>query len=77
MASLPFASYAPNPEHFDEVFGSEGRPRPHWKQFAQMATRLSRAGLSRRANTIRRAVEQDGVTYNVYADAKGASPVGS
>jgi uncharacterized circularly permuted ATP-grasp superfamily protein/uncharacterized alpha-E superfamily protein len=71
MSLLPFANYLPNPERYDEVFGPEGRARPHWQQLAKAAKRLSRSGLARRANTIRHAVEQDGVTYNVYADPKG------
>ena len=36
------------------------------------AHRASRAALTRRAQTIRRAVEQHGVTYNIYGDPQGA-----
>ncbi len=43
----------------------------HWARLAQAARRASRTALSRRAGTIRRAVEQDGVTYNIYGDPKG------
>ena len=71
MAPSSFTAYAPQPERYDEVFGSDGRPRQHWKRLAEAAARASRAELLRRAGIIQRAVEQDGVTYNIYADPKG------
>jgi uncharacterized circularly permuted ATP-grasp superfamily protein/uncharacterized alpha-E superfamily protein len=71
-SSSAFASYAPQAERYDEVFGIDGRPRQHWKRLADAAKRAGRGELSRRAGIIRRAVEQDGVTYNIYADPKGA-----
>jgi uncharacterized circularly permuted ATP-grasp superfamily protein/uncharacterized alpha-E superfamily protein len=64
-------NYQLNPNRYDEVFEAEGRPRRHWTRLAQAATRAGRGRLSHRADTIRRAVEQDGVTYNVYGDPKG------
>ena len=67
-----FASYLAQPGCYDEVFGSGGLPRPHWKRLAEAAARTSRSELSRRARAIRHAVEQDGVTYNIYADPRGA-----
>src|SRR5262245_38278164 len=72
MPSSAFANYVSQPEHYDEVFDVDGRPRSHWKRLAEAAARASRAELSRRAGIIRHAVEQDGVTYNIYADPKGA-----
>ena len=64
-------NYPLNSDRYDEVFAAQGRPRAHWTRLAQAATRAGRTALSRRAGTIRRAVEQDGVTYNVYGDPKG------
>ena len=64
-------NYPLNSNRYDEVFAAQGRPRAHWTRLAQAATRAGRTALSRRAGTIRRAVEQDGVTYNVYGDPKG------
>ena len=66
-----FLNYQLNPDRYDEVFDSEARPRRHWTRLAQAAKRTGRAALSRRARTIRRAVEQDGVTYNIYGDPQG------
>src|SRR5262249_56057320 len=70
--SSAFANYVSQPERYDEVFDVDGRPRSHWKGLEEAAARASRAELSRRAGIIRHAVEQDGVTYNIYADPKGA-----
>ena len=64
-------NYVPEPGRYDEVFDLQGRPRHHWGRLAQAARRASRAALARRASTIRRAVEQHGVTYNIYGDPKG------
>jgi len=67
-----FMNYVPNPERYDEAFDAEGHPRGHWERLALAAHRASRAALTRRAQTIRRAIEQHGVTYNIYGDPKGA-----
>ena len=64
-------NYPLNSDRYDEVFAAQGQPRAHWMRLAQAATRAGRTALSHRAGTIRRAVEQDGVTYNVYGDPKG------
>lgn len=63
--------YSPQADRYDEVFDEQGRPRGHWERLALAARRASRAALTRRAQTIRRAVEQHGVTYNIYGDPKG------
>jgi uncharacterized circularly permuted ATP-grasp superfamily protein/uncharacterized alpha-E superfamily protein len=69
--SRALMNYLPNPDRYDEVFDTKGRPRGHWTRLAQAARRASRTALARRAVAIRRAVEQDGVTYNIYGDPKG------
>ena len=73
MARSPtFMNYTPKADRYDEVFDPQGRPRSHWERLAGAARSASRAALSRRASSIRRAVEQDGVAYNIYGDPKGA-----
>jgi uncharacterized circularly permuted ATP-grasp superfamily protein/uncharacterized alpha-E superfamily protein len=67
-----FMNYVPKPDRYDEAFDAEGRPRSHWERLALAAHRASRTALTRRAQTIRRAVEQHGVTYNIYGDPQGA-----
>lgn len=70
-SSAKFASYAVKPDRYDEVFVNAGQPHAHWEQLASAVTQMGQAELMRHARTVRRAVEQDGVTYNIYADAKG------
>ncbi|HUK40066.1 MAG TPA: circularly permuted type 2 ATP-grasp protein [Candidatus Acidoferrales bacterium] len=65
-------NYIRKPGRYDEVFDSSGKPRRHWERLAQAAAHASRTTLTRRAQAIRRAVEQHGVSYNVYGDPKGA-----
>jgi uncharacterized circularly permuted ATP-grasp superfamily protein/uncharacterized alpha-E superfamily protein len=71
-SSAKFSSYTVTPDRYDEVFVRAGQPRGHWEQFAQTVTQMGQAELMRHARAVRRAIEQDGVTYNIYADAKGA-----
>lgn len=67
-----FSDYVSPPERYDELLESPGRTRAHWERLWRTAGSLSAAELTRRHQLIRRAVEQDGVTYNIYADPKGA-----
>jgi uncharacterized circularly permuted ATP-grasp superfamily protein/uncharacterized alpha-E superfamily protein len=71
-SSARFASYTVKPDRYDEVFTPAGQPREYWDQFAQTVIRMGKTELMRQTRAVRRAVEQDGVTYNIYADAKGA-----
>lgn len=72
MARAPaFMNYVPRPDRYDEAFDAEGRPRGSWERLALAAHRASRAAITRRAQTIRRTVEQYGVTYNIYDDPQG------
>lgn len=71
FGSRIFMNYTPHPDRYDEVFDGAGHPRRHWEQLARTAGRASKNALTRRAQTIRRAVEQHGVTYNIYGDPKG------
>ena len=66
-----FMFYAPSSDRYDEVFDLDGLPRRHWEHFVRSVDPTGRSALSDRADTIRRAVEQDGVTYNIYGDPKG------
>lgn len=71
-SSSKFTNYTVKPDRYDEVFVRTGQPRAHWEQLAQTVMQMAQAELTRHARAVRRAVEQDGVTYNVYADTKGA-----
>jgi uncharacterized circularly permuted ATP-grasp superfamily protein/uncharacterized alpha-E superfamily protein len=64
--------YQTVPGRYDEAFDDRARPRAHWTRLAHAAAVLAPEETLRRAQFIRRSVEQDGVTYNIYADPKGA-----
>ncbi|HEU4410846.1 MAG TPA: circularly permuted type 2 ATP-grasp protein [Polyangiaceae bacterium] len=70
-AALLTPGYAPPGGRYDEACTPDGRPRPHWARVAQLLADAGEGEFARRARTVRRAVEQDGVTYNIYADPKG------
>jgi uncharacterized circularly permuted ATP-grasp superfamily protein/uncharacterized alpha-E superfamily protein len=69
----PFDDYTPFASHFDEAFTARGDSRSHW---APLVASFARSGDDRLANltqSLARAVQLDGVSYNVYADPKGAT----
>lgn len=67
-----FAGYRSPAAHFDESFLADGTPRPAWQSLIAALEAGGAEALMRQADTLRRMVEHDGVTYNVYADPKGA-----
>jgi len=56
---------------FDEFTNDEGEPRPHYANLFQALEQLGAAELKRRAETCRRLVHENGITYNVYGDPRG------
>jgi uncharacterized circularly permuted ATP-grasp superfamily protein/uncharacterized alpha-E superfamily protein len=72
MPRSSILSHSPQADRFDEVFDRDGRARRHWQQLVRTVSKAGRAALARHASRIRRAVQQDGVTYNIYGDPKGA-----
>ena len=66
-------SYAPGSDRYDEMLQADGRLRPHWRTLIDQLENLSPEMLRRRASEVRDAIASDGVTYNVYADPKGAN----
>ncbi len=59
------------PGHFDELRGAQDQPTPAWSRFFAHLGRAGFADLDRRAADLARQVRDNGVTYNVYADASG------
>ena len=55
---------------FDEMFAAEGGVRPHWTYAMGAFGTLGGTELRRRSVEIRRILRENGVTYNVYADAQ-------
>ncbi|MBP0600302.1 circularly permuted type 2 ATP-grasp protein [Herbaspirillum sp. LeCh32-8] len=66
-------SYPVSSDRYDEMLLADGRLRPHWRTLIDQLENLSPEMLRRRANEVRDAIASDGVTYNVYADPKGAN----
>ncbi len=67
--------YLPAPGHYDEIAAErDGRRQllPHWESFVGMLASLGLDELDARAVRLARRVRENGVTYNVYAEAEGA-----
>lgn len=70
--ALQWASPAPD-GHLDELRDpATGGLRPHWDGFFRHVGIDGMGELNRRAQSLARQIRDNGVTYNVYADANGA-----
>ena len=66
----PITSAAPGA--FDELLADDGEPRPHYaKLFGALEAVRRRRNCSAAADTCRRLVHEQGITYNVYGDPRG------
>ena len=73
---MPETFLSPYPRvasRYDETLDARGAPRPHWRPFLSQIAALPTETIRDRARFVRESIESDGVTYNVYADPKGAS----
>ncbi len=64
------AGYEPAPGLFDEL-GSASEVQAHYLDLLSVLESLSADELRRRVDTVRRLVEEQGITYNVYGDPRG------
>lgn len=62
--------YAPMPGVFDETIASDGTLRAHYAGLHSSMAHLTRAELNSRADTARRLVHEQGITYNVYSETR-------
>src|SRR5690349_3697539 len=62
-------SYRAPAGSFDELRADDGSLRPHWEYLMGAIEALGRNQLSERADDMRRQLYDNGVTYNVYAQA--------
>ncbi len=58
--------------YWDETAGSDGNTKPPWEQLIAALERLGKRELAARRAHARRIIEENGVTYNVYGDPRGA-----
>ena len=57
---------------YHEMLDASGAVRPHWLRFYEHLQRSTPAQLIQRQALLARQIQENGVTYNVYADPKGA-----
>ncbi len=58
-------------EGYDELLGAAGAVRSHWRPLVNALDQLGRPEVRSRAESARRFLHENGVTYNVYSDAQG------
>src|SRR5262249_50099688 len=56
----------------DELLAAPDTPRPHWTRFVTSLGQLGPQEMARRWEQARRLLRENGVTYNVYGDPRGA-----
>jgi len=62
-------------QHYDELYGPDGLPRPQYTPLAATLGRLERDEILARVQAINTALLQRGVTFTVYADSAGTERV--
>ncbi len=65
------SGYAVSGGVFNEMSPAPGILRPHWQKFTETLDRLGASGLAECSGQARRAMADNGVTYNVYGDPQG------
>jgi uncharacterized circularly permuted ATP-grasp superfamily protein/uncharacterized alpha-E superfamily protein len=56
---------------FDESVSADGKLRPYYAKFFNSLEQIGAGELERRWENARRLVQEQGITYNVYGDARG------
>ncbi|WP_271409447.1 circularly permuted type 2 ATP-grasp protein [Pseudomonas sp. Q1-7] len=56
---------------YHELMDADGQVRPHWQRLFQQLERSNPAQMRQRQELLVRQIQENGVTYNVYADPKG------
>jgi uncharacterized circularly permuted ATP-grasp superfamily protein/uncharacterized alpha-E superfamily protein len=72
MLTQLLSGYAALEDRFDELLSGPHQPRPQWSAFLEALAAREGADISDTLSLIEREVRDSGVTYNVYADPKGA-----
>ncbi len=72
MPKKLLTDYAAPPDRYDEMLAAPGEPRPHWDAFVRALAARQSPDVGDTLALMEREVREHGVTYNVYADPKGA-----
>lgn len=67
LAAYPLTAAA-----YHELLDAKGQVRPHWRRLLEQLQRSTPAQLQQRQALLARQIQENGVTYNVYADPDGA-----
>ena len=57
---------------YDELLAAPGTPRPHWEAFLRSLADREGPQVGDTLSLMEREIRENGITYNVYADPKGA-----
>ena len=71
MLNNLLAKYSPQSGSFDEMLDDAKEPREHWRTILDSLAGETPDNMARRLDMVQRHVRENGVTYNVYTDAKG------
>lgn len=72
MARTLLAIYPQNTRRYDEMLTPAGVIRDHWQRFFAHLDAISPEEMHQRLGFVDRRIQENGVTYNVYADPDGA-----
>ncbi len=72
MARTLLAIYPHSARRYDEMLSADGNVRSHWQQFFSHLDAIAPEEMHRRLEFVDRRIQENGVTYNVYADPNGA-----
>jgi len=72
MSRNLLANYPRKTDRFDEMLAEDGELRPSWQAFFDHLSAATPEQMRHRLNYVRRRIQENGVTYNVYADPQGA-----
>jgi uncharacterized circularly permuted ATP-grasp superfamily protein len=72
MLKRLLSAYSAFEGRYDELLTAPGEPRPHWEAFLHALAEREGAGVGDTLALMERQVRENGITYNVYADPKGA-----
>jgi uncharacterized circularly permuted ATP-grasp superfamily protein/uncharacterized alpha-E superfamily protein len=72
MARTLLAIYPNSPHRYDEMLADDGEVRPHWRKFFAHLDSVAPDEMRERLDFVDRRIQENGVTYNVYADPKGS-----
>jgi uncharacterized circularly permuted ATP-grasp superfamily protein/uncharacterized alpha-E superfamily protein len=72
MLKTLLTGYGPPDDRYDEMLAGPSEPRRHWLTFMRSLARRSGPEVAETLAAMEREIHDSGVTYNVYADQRGA-----